>query len=389
MAAALKVAIVGCGKIADGHVEQIQRMPQRARVVAACDRELLMAEQLATRYAIPAHYDDFARLLTRDKPDVVHIATPPASHLALVEQAVDAGCHVYVEKPLALDAANAAAMIEVVERAGRKLTVGYTYLFDPPAVALRELVAEGVLGDVVHVESSYGYDLRGPFGAALLADGDHWVHRLPGQLLHNNIDHLLNKIAEFVVDDAPELCARGRRLHPQRYGDERDRMLDELRLLVSGSQVTAYGTFSAAIRPGAHSLRVLGTKDSVTADFTARTLSFPARPRLPSAIGRLLPPFQQAAELLRSGLSNVVRFARADFQFFAGLEQLIARYYDSILDGAALPIPYRDMLRISRWMDSIFAELESQRPALERQQEQPHEEQRRAHPAAPKKAGVA
>ena len=48
----LKVAIVGCGRIADGHMEQIRRLPGLARVVAACDREPLMAEQLATRFRI-------------------------------------------------------------------------------------------------------------------------------------------------------------------------------------------------------------------------------------------------------------------------------------------------------------------------------------------------
>src|SRR5512138_2140265 len=96
----IKVALVGCGKIADGHVEEIQKMPERAQVVAVCDRERLMAEQLATRYAIPQYYDDFHRMLATERPDVVHITTPPSSHVALTRASVDAGCHVYVEKPL-------------------------------------------------------------------------------------------------------------------------------------------------------------------------------------------------------------------------------------------------------------------------------------------------
>ena len=56
----LTVAIVGCGKIADGQFEEIAKLPELARVIAGCDREGLMAEQMATRYAIPAYYDDFA-----------------------------------------------------------------------------------------------------------------------------------------------------------------------------------------------------------------------------------------------------------------------------------------------------------------------------------------
>ena len=57
-----------------------------------------------------------------------------------------------------------------------------------------KLVAEGVVGDPVHVESWFGYNLSGPFGAAMLADASHWVHALPGRLFHNNIDHMLNKV---------------------------------------------------------------------------------------------------------------------------------------------------------------------------------------------------
>src|SRR6478752_6669241 len=86
----LKVAIVGCGKIADGQFEEIAKMPDLARVVAVCDREGLMAEQMSMRYGIPAFYDDFARLLRVERPDVVHITTPPSSHLPLARMEVRA-----------------------------------------------------------------------------------------------------------------------------------------------------------------------------------------------------------------------------------------------------------------------------------------------------------
>src|SRR5580704_1656185 len=160
----LKVAIVGCGKIADGHIEEIQKMPAAARVVAVADLELLMAEQIATRYGIPAFYDDLDRLLAKERPDVVHITTPPQSHLPLAIKAIDAGAHVYVEKPLALNYAEAKRLIDHARRAGKKLTIGYSYYFDPPVIELRRLVDEGVLGEAVHVEAALGYNLAGPFG---------------------------------------------------------------------------------------------------------------------------------------------------------------------------------------------------------------------------------
>src|SRR5687768_12439711 len=215
----LKVAIVGCGKIADGHVEEIQKLADRARVVAVCDLELLMAEQLATRYGIARHYDRFDALLERERPDVVNITPPPQSHLALARQAIGAGCHVLVEKPVAVDADGTRQIIAAAEAARRMLTVGWSYYFDPPAETLRELIALGAIGEPVHVESFYGYNLAGPFGAALLADTQHWVHRLPGRLYQNNIDHMLYRITDLMDDEHPAVQATGWVRRADRFGD--------------------------------------------------------------------------------------------------------------------------------------------------------------------------
>ena len=75
----LKVAIVGCGKIADAHAAQIQRIPG-CSIVAACDREPMMATQFCERFSVPGQYSDLASMLHETAPDVVHITTPPGSH---------------------------------------------------------------------------------------------------------------------------------------------------------------------------------------------------------------------------------------------------------------------------------------------------------------------
>jgi predicted dehydrogenase len=353
----LKIAIVGCGKIADGHIEEIKKMPDRARVVAVCDQELLMAEQIAVRYGVPSHYDVFDRMLEAEKPDVVHITTPPQSHLFLARRAVDAGCHVYVEKPLAMNLPDVQRLVDLCTTADKKMTVGWEYLFDPPSLEMRQLITEGVLGEPVHVESCFGYNLSGPFGSALLGDGSHWVHRLPGKLFHNNIDHLLNKLLEFVDDDEPKVAAFGYALRQKRLGDARDDMLDELRVTVQGARVSAFGMFSSHARPPGHFLRVYGTKNTLHVDFTMRTVTLDVSPKLPSAIGRVVPAFDQGLSYLREGGKNVVKFARSDFHFFSGLNRLIGLFYDSISFGAELPISYRDMIRVASMMDEIFRQV--------------------------------
>ena len=352
----LRIAIVGCGKIADGHIEEIRKIPHLAEVVAVCDLEPLMAEQIATRFAIPAHYADFDELLEKENPDVVHVTTPPGSHLHLATRALDAGCHVYVEKPLTLNYPDSCSLVSQAVAANRKLTVGHTYLFDPPALAMRELIEDGVLGEPVHVESFYGYNLAGQFGSALMSDPNHWVHQLPGKLFQNNIDHLLNKLVEFLPDEKPKMSAFGSIRRNKRYGDIRDDMLDELRVTIHGEKVSAYATFSSHIVPAGHSCTVYGTKQTIHTDYLARTVTLAETTSLPSAVGRLVPAFGQAAQFAKQGAKNLRRYAKSDFHFFAGLNHLLRLFYESIANGTEEPIPHRDILRIAWMLDEVFAQ---------------------------------
>jgi predicted dehydrogenase len=348
----LKVVLVGCGKTADAHVEAIKTNP-KARLKAVCDMEPLMAEQLAMRYGIPGCYSEFEKMLEAERPDVVHITAPPSAHVPLALHAIHAGAHIFVEKPLALNHTDAKTLIDSAERAGKLVTTGYLYNFDPVALDMSELLRSGLIGDIVHVESYYGYSLKGEFGSAVLADPAHWVHRLPGKLFHNNIDHLLNKIAQFVPDDAPEIHAHGFQRAPESVAAN---LQDELRVLIQGRSVSAYGTFSANAKPMGHFLRVYGTRNSLHADFAARTVVLEPAQTVPTALGRLLPGFGQAVRYGRAAVRNTRRFLRSEFHYFQGLRTLLSAFYDAILCEGDPPIPYRDMLRVAAWMDEIFAQ---------------------------------
>ncbi len=357
MSKELKVVLVGCGQIADGHVSEIQKLGN-AVVLAVCDLEPLMAEQLAVRYNVPRYYASYEKMLAEQKPDVVHICTPPGSHLPLTKMAVDAGCHVYVEKPLALNYADSVALVEYVQKAGRKLTIGHNSQYEPPMLELRELVEKGELGECLHIESYYGYNLGGTFGKAILGSPDHWVHRLPGKLFQNNINHLLNKITELLPDERPEIKAMGwMRGGQTQFGDVRDELMDELRVIIRGKDVSAYGTFTSHVQPVAQFARYYGSKSIAHLDFVSRTVTMDRGATLPSAIGRLAAGFDQTLQVARSAMRNTGSFLRSDYHFFAGMNYLIRAFYDSILHDAPLPISIRDILRIAWMMDEIFAQI--------------------------------
>jgi predicted dehydrogenase len=353
----LRIGLVGCGKIADGHLDEIRKL-DNATLVSVCDQEPLMAEQLALRYGNPLQYTDFDRMLAEQKLDVVHIATPPQAHPFLAIRAMEAGCHVFVEKPFALDTAAAQPIIDTAERLGRKVSINYWYNFEPPALELQQWHSQGKLGDIVHVESHFGYSLSGDFGSAVLGDPSHWVHQLPGRLFHNVLDHIVNKITWFLPDEDPQVTVVTMRRRPATGDPAGDSILDELRFVLRGKQTTGYGTFTAHASPVVHALRVYGAKDTAHLNFQNRTLTHEAPQTIPSALGRLFPAFAEARMFRAAGRRNLSLFAHNKFHYFAGMNTLFHRFYQSIIDGAPPPIPHSEILRVSRIMDEIIRQVQ-------------------------------
>jgi len=353
----LRVAIVGCGKIADAHAEQIRRI-KGCDIVAVCDREALMARQLAERFKVERSFDNLGRLLEESKPDVVHITTPPQSHFEIARQCLEGGCHVYVEKPFTLDAREAEELVRLAERRGLRLTVGHDAQFSPATRRMRELIREGYLGDaVVHMESYYGYDLGdAAYAGAFLRDTDHWVRRLPGGLLQNVISHGVARIAEFVKGENPRVMAHGF-VSPLLRGLGGD-VLDELRVvIVDDDHTTACFTFSSRMRPLLNQFRIFGSKNGLLLDEQQQTVVKLRGGAFKSYAERFLPPVIFASQYLANAARNVRLFLANDFHMESGKKELIAAFYRSIVEGTPAPIPSSQILLTARLMDSIFEQV--------------------------------
>lgn len=248
----LKIAIIGCGKQADAHATPIQGLPD-CEIVGVCDREELMAKQLSERFNVKHYFNDVNRLLEATHPDIVHITTPPQSHLELGELCLEAGCHVFFEKPFTLNSDQAEKLINLAMKKNLKLTVGHNNQFSHAARRMRELIRGGFLGGPpIHMESISCYDLGDrAFAKALLGDKNHWVRKLPGKLLHNIISHGISKIAEFLRSDSPHVIATGFSSPLLKSIGETD-IIDELRVMINDDDnSTAYFTFSSQIHPSA------------------------------------------------------------------------------------------------------------------------------------------
>jgi predicted dehydrogenase len=358
----LKAAIVGCGKIADAHASQIRRIPG-CEIVGVCDREPLMARQLSERFPVKQSFTDVTQLLSQGRPDVVHITTPPESHFEIASVCLEHGCHVYVEKPFTVHEEEARALVALANRKGLKLTVGHDDQFSHVARRMRALVQTGYLGGApVHMESYYCYNLGDPmYARALLGDKQHWVRRLPGGLLHNIISHGVARIAEFLTSDSPQVIAYGF-VSPFLKRMNETAIVDELRVIISeGERTTAYFTVSSQMRPSIHQFRIYGPENGLVLDQDHETLIRLRGGKFKSYIDKFVPPALFAGQHLGNLITNARRFLSRDFHMRAGMKHLIESFYESVVQGTPVPIPYREILLTARIMDSIFDQINAKR----------------------------
>ena len=158
-------------------------------VSAVYDRVLKRAEATARRFRIPAHHDDMDAFL-REGLDIVSICTPPWTHCSLALRAIEHGCHVLTEKPMAMSSEEATAMIDAARQAGTSLSVSHNFLFSRSMLRAERLIERGEIGPIQHV---VGLQLSSP-NRRLPA----WYPDLPGGLFFDEAPHLLYLMCRFL-----------------------------------------------------------------------------------------------------------------------------------------------------------------------------------------------
>ena len=184
--APLRLAFLGCGFITGVHSQHLRRL--RSTVTCAyASRDASKAAEYARRHAGFASFSDYKTAIEDPRVDAVVIAVPPKLHLELTLQALAAGKHVVVEKPAFMHMEEYRAALAARDRAGRVVLVGENDHYKPLAVVLRQLVAEGVIGDMVFASfntivrrfktaDDWRNDETMAGGDAFFEEGIHWLH---------------------------------------------------------------------------------------------------------------------------------------------------------------------------------------------------------------------
>lgn len=181
----LRIGIIGLG-MGRRHIAAFRNHPA-GFIAAVADLDPVRLAAVKEECGIPAAYADAHEMIGREKLDVLCVATPNYLHREFSIAGMEAGCHVFCEKPMAMNAAEAEEMLAVSRRTGRQLGIDFRFRFAPQSFAMKKLVDAGQLGEIYYGRTVWMRRRRLPgfggwFGRKALSGGgaliDLGVHRL-------------------------------------------------------------------------------------------------------------------------------------------------------------------------------------------------------------------
>jgi predicted dehydrogenase len=323
----IRVALLGCGRIAHVHAGYLRQVPE-VEFVGACDLDPACREWFTARWQLPT-FAEVDELIAAAEPHVVHLLTPPATHAKLTVELLEAGLHVLVEKPMALTVSDADAMVAAAQRTGRLLTVDHNRWFDPVVQQARALLEAGRLGTLVGVEVFAG----AAAGEGDLPESGHWKASLPGGILYDLAPHPVYLLNGFVGTVG--------RLHVVRRLDG-DGRVEELRAVADGAHATGSLTISLTTRPPMNLITLYGSAMTAQANLNNMTLVVRRTRQVPKLIGKVLPNLDEAAQLLRATVVNGIEFLRGRQRFYPGMGLHFGALYRALAAGQPPPVSAED-----------------------------------------------
>lgn len=186
----VRVAVVGCGRCAQDHLQAYQKV-REAKIVAVADVNDAQASSVAAQFDCKA-YSDFRLMLQEARPQAISICTPPATHAEITLRAIAEGVHVLCEKPLTIDLADAIKVLQAVQDKDLILMMASKFRFVDDIVKAKGIIDSGILGRVILFENVFcsRVDMRGRWNSKKEVAG--------GGVLFDNGTHSVD-IARFLI----------------------------------------------------------------------------------------------------------------------------------------------------------------------------------------------
>jgi len=288
-------------------------------------------------------------MINEQKPDIIHVLTPPDDHASISIMAMNQGCHVLVEKPMALTVSDAKKMVEVAKQNNVHLCVDHSYIFEDVVQRAIQFVSTGKIGEVISVQANLAYDVRRkPAFTEEGAEYCHWSYRMNGGPVQDLMPHPASLVMEF-VSEIREVQSVGlnRGLLPNGWQDE-------IRVLLKSDSVTGYISISFNEKPDATSLTIKGTKGLVHGDLFSGIVAVQKQSSLPRAVRRGLSGCQLTVQNLKGTVGSIYKFVAGRIDKSGGIESVISKFYDAIRNQGEPPVSLDKSIRVVDLMNRVW-----------------------------------
>jgi predicted dehydrogenase len=344
----LRAAVIGTGKISEEHLKYLKSDPQ-VDLIGVCDLSPSLAKYAATRFGAAEAFTDSGVMLRTAKPDVVHVLTPPHTHVGIVTDALTHGAHVICEKPIAPQRQQFLDLWTMAQAKGLRLIEDHNYRFNEPILAIEKLFKEGKLGEPREVEVRMALQIR---SAGRYADTSlpHPSHNLPAGVLHEFISHLCYLALRFIPGEVDRIAAGW-----SKHGTEPLFKFDDLDALVMAGVVHGRIRFTTHASPDTFMVTVRGDKGWAETDLFQPYLRVTMPRKGGSQLSSLVNHWVNGRMFKRAAIRG---FRNKIMQHtpYEGLKTFLSRTYDALRTGGEPPVTYNDMDRASRLIDALLDE---------------------------------
>lgn len=342
----LRAGIVGAGSIARQHLACLRETPA-AEIACVCDLSPAMAEAAADRFGVPAWSTDHRAMLRDHGVNVVHVVTPPGSHYAIARDAIDAGAHVLVEKPIVLERPQLDDLLARAAAKGVVVQESHNYQFNRPVQRILDLVATGEFGAPVQVEVAMCLDILG--GRFADPNAPSPLLEAPGGVMIDFLTHLAYLAHIFLGPGRAVRTAFAKR-DPSTILPH-----DEFRALVEHERGLSTLAFSAHAKPDLFWLRVHGERMRASVSIFEGRLTVE---KIRSGPKPLIPTFNALADAtgaLGNAFGSLSRKLSGGPGAYEGLWRMIKLLYASLASGAQPPVPIAQIREVADLVDALAA----------------------------------
>ena len=341
----LRAGIVGAGLIAvKKHMPAFRKQRGRVFLAAVCDLNEEAAREAASTFRIPGVYTDLFEMLAQEDLDLLDICTPPSTHARLAVEAMKHGCHVLIEKPMALSVADCDSIVSASKEFGAKVCIVHSDLFYWPFMKAREVMEQGRLGSFrgmrIFLSTPTDY---------MTSDGDHWVHKLPGDVIAETGPHVVYLSLPF-IGPIREVTVNAMKLMSYPWSPFEDYRIDLI-----GDRGMSSVTLSYATNQWMARVDILGSEGTLILDLEGLTFVKYRRhdlTSLPVALSLL----GEAGQIVGSLLSNATRSIAG--RLGTTQELVLSRFLDSIRADTASPVPAEEGREVVRVTNMILERLD-------------------------------